>query len=264
MKMKFLLSLLMIFALAGCMSDAQFKEKLGKVIEQNPEIVLKVFEKKPVETVQAFQKAVTEARGELAKKAEQDEKSQMAGMYDKPLAPSITAADAVRGSRSAPIVLVEYSDFQCPFCTRGYNTVTELVKKYGDKIQFVYKHLPLSFHDKAMLAAQYFEAIKLQNNDKAFQFHDALFKDQQKVANGDPFFKSMAKQVGADMARLAKDLNSDAVKTKIQNDMQEAAKFEIQGTPGFVINGIPLKGAYPADQFVTIIEELVKRGKLKL
>ncbi|MBC7429785.1 MAG: thioredoxin domain-containing protein, partial [Bacteriovorax sp.] len=143
-------------------------------------------------------------------------------------------------------------------------TVNNLMKKYEGKIKFVFKHLPLSFHEQAMISAQYFEAIRMQNNDKAFAFHDEVFANQAKLKNGVAFLDSAAKKAGADMVRLKKDLNSDAVKKRIAADVEEAGAFGMQGTPGFLLNGVPVRGAYPAEYFVTLVDELKKRGLLKI
>jgi protein-disulfide isomerase len=139
-----------------------------------------------------------------------------------------------------------------------------LMKKYEGKIRFVYKHLPLSFHPQAMPASQYYEAIRLQNADKAFMFHDEIYKNQRGLQNGEKFLKELAKKVGADMNKLAKDIKSDAVNKRIQEDIEEANKFGFQGTPGFLLNGVPVKGAYPTSHFEDLIGKLKEKGQLKL
>jgi protein-disulfide isomerase len=115
-----------------------------------------------------------------------------------------------------------------------------------------------------MITAQYYEAIRLQDEKKAFAFHDEIFKNQKKLQNGVAFLDATAKAVKADLAKLKKDLNSEAVMKRIQEDMKEAEGFGMQGTPGFLLNGVPVRGAYPTDYFVNLVEELQKRGKLKL
>ena len=140
----------------------------------------------------------------------------------------------------------------------------QLMDKYPGKIRFIYKHLPLSFHEQAMPAAQYYEAVRLQDEKKAFAFHDEIFKNQAKLKNGKAFLDATAKKVGADMARLKKDVESEAVKNRIEADIKEAGSFGMQGTPGFLLNGVPVRGAYPAEYFVSLIDELQKRGKVKL
>ena len=257
-----LLGLMSLFI--GCTSETKLKEQVQKVIKENPDILISAIEEKPTEFVEAFQKAVKVAQGALAKKREEEEKRKLEAHYEKPLVPEIGDSEAIRGLKSAPLVLVEYSDFECPFCTRGFNTVQDLRKKYGKKIQFIYKHLPLSFHAQAMPAAKYFEALRLQSSELAYKFHDEIFKNQRKLKNGEKFLKAIVKKVGGDQSKLEKDLNDPKIAKKIQNDIKEANKFGIQGTPGFLINGVPVKGAYPASHFSKIIDELKKRGKVKL
>ena len=115
-----------------------------------------------------------------------------------------------------------------------------------------------------MSSAKYYEAIRLQSEEKAFKFHDKIFDQQGKLRKGEPFLKGLAKELGVDMKRLAKDLESDVIEKRIKEDIAEAAKFGIQGTPGFVFNGIPVKGAYPGSHFDKIVDELKKRNMVKL
>ncbi len=262
--LKFLGLSVLCIGLFGCMSDAQFKEKLSKTLKENPKILTEAIEKNPVEVITAFQNAVKEAQSSMAKNRDDDEKKQLEDSFNNPLSPVIRSDETIRGPKDAPLTLVEYSDFECPFCARGFTTVMELLNKYGNKIRFVYKHLPLSFHEQAMMAAQYYEAVRLQSPEKAFKFHDTIYKDQRKLKNGEAFLKEVAKQVGADMKKVAKDFNSKEVLDRIESDQQEAAKFGMQGTPGFVLNGVPVRGAYPTSHFNNIVEELKKRGKLSL
>jgi protein-disulfide isomerase len=253
-----------LLGLTSCMSDSQLKDKMTKLMKENPKILVEAIEANPAEFVEAIQKAAKNAQEVLKKRRAEEEKKKLAETFDKPLVPNIRADEAIRGDKNAPLTLVEYSDFECPFCKRGFDTVQALRAKYGNKIRFIYKHLPLSFHKQAKIGAQYFEALRLQDPEKAFKFHDALFDDQRKVKNGAKFFDKLAKGVGANMKKLAADLNSKVVNDRIEEDLKEAAGFGMQGTPGFLINGVPVKGAYPPDHFVGIVDELVKRGKVKL
>jgi protein-disulfide isomerase len=116
-----------------------------------------------------------------------------------------------------------------------------------------------------MIAAQYLEAIRLQNPKAGWKFHDMIFENQSKLKSGnEAWLKKIAKKLGMNMKRLAKDVKSDKVKARIAADMKEATKFGISGTPGFILNGIPIKGAYPLSHFKKIVGELTKRGLLKL
>ncbi len=260
------LTLLLLGSLifTSCTSNEKMKEQISEILKNDPKILTAAIEKHPAEFIEALQKAAKIAQEELGKKREQEEKQKLEESFDKPLTADIRKDESIRGPKDAPITLVEYSDFECPFCSRGFETVQTLLKKYEGKIRFVYKHLPLSFHEQAMISAQYYEAIRLQNEKKAFAFHDLIFKNQAKLKNGVGFLDATAKEVGADMNKLKKDLNSAAVTARIEADVKEAGSFGMQGTPGFLLNGIPVKGAYPTEYFVGLIEELQKKGKLKI
>lgn len=250
--------------LMSCTSDKAMKDQISKILKENPAILTEAIEKHPAEFITALQNASKNAQEAMGKQREQEEKKQLEDSFSNPLVAEIRTDEAIRGPKDAVITLVEYSDFECPFCSKGNETVNALMKKYEGKIRFIYKHLPLSFHESAMITAQYFEAIRMQNTEKAFLFHDEIFKNQAKLKNGVAFLDSAAKKAGADMVKLKKDLNSDAVKNRIAADVQEAGKFGMQGTPGFLLNGVPVRGAYPADYFVTLVNELEKRGKIKI
>lgn len=256
---------LVLFSLAALMATAcTSKEDIKKMLKENPEIITEAIEANPVKFIDALNNAVKIAQEGEGKRREEEEKKALEESFNNPLQAELRSDESFRGNKDAPITLIEYSDFECPFCARGYNTVMELMKKYDGKIRFVYKHLPLSFHPHAMPASQYYEAIRLQDPKKAWEFHDRIYKDQRKLQNGEGFLKSIAKDLKVDMARLEKDIKSEAVQKRIDADMAEAAKFGFQGTPGFLLNGVPVKGAYPASHFEGLVDELVKRGKIKL
>lgn len=253
-----------IGALVMAASCTTSKEDLKKLLKENPEIVTESIKANPAKYIEALNEAVKSAQEGDGKRREEEEKKQLEGAFNNPLQAEMRADESWRGNKDAPITLIEYSDFECPFCSRGYQTVMELMKKYDGKIRFAYRHLPLSFHPQAMPASQYYEAIRLQSPEKAWAFHDAIYLNQRKLQNGEAFLKAEAKKLGVDMNKLAKDVKSEAVQSRIDADMAEAGKFGFQGTPGFLLNGIPVKGAYPASHFDGLIEELKKRGKITL
>lgn len=260
MKLKLILMLVIVGILTSCTSEKQLTEMLKK----NPEILTEAIKANPTKFIDALNDAVKIAQKDQAKRREDEEKKKLEESYNNPLKAEIRSDELIRGNKDGVITLIEYSDFECPFCRRGYNTVLNLLEKYEGKIRFVYKHLPLSFHANAMPASKYYEAIRLQDEDKAIKFHDKLYDSQSKLKQGEKFFKSVAKELKVDMKKLAKDINSEAVQKRIDEDMKEAAKFGFQGTPGFLLNGVPVRGAFPESHFADIISELVKRGKLSL
>lgn len=243
---------------AGCTASPK---DLKKVMSENPDIIFEAIEKNPEAFAKSIEKSMREARRLGQEKQEKDAKTAMEEEFKNPKTPEIASDRAVLGSKEAPILVVEYSDFQCPFCSRGYQTVKELKKKYGDKIRFMYKHLPLDFHPLAMPAAQRFEAIALQSTEKAYAYHDAVFENQKDLnAGGEAWLDKMAKKVGADVTKMKKDITDPKVADRIKADIAEAQKFGITGTPGFVVAGVTLRGAYPIASFDEIIEKKLGRG----
>ena len=246
--------------LMGCVNKKDLASEIKAAIKKDPTIIADAFKEHPEEMLEALS-GLSGARRKLQQRKEEEAQAQE---FANPKKPLIRPDETIRGTKGAPLVLVEYSDFECPYCTRGLKTVQDLLKKYSGNIQFIYKHLPLDFHRNAMLASQYYEAVRLQDEQKAFKFHDEIFKNQRKLKKGEGFLKSLAKKFNVNMNKLAKDINSSKVKNRIKQDMEEAARLGFQGTPGFLINGISVKGAYPIEHFDKIIKKLVEMGKLNL
>lgn len=244
-------SAVLALVFAGCTS----KQQIEKAIEENPDIVFNAIKKNPKKFVEVVNEAVRKAQESGREDEAREEAVRMDEEFKNPKVAVIEEGRVIFGKKDAPITIVEYSDFQCPYCSRGYGTLKEVEKEYGDKVRVVFKHLPLDFHPMAMPAAKYFEAIALQDHKKAEKFHDAVFENQKELnSDGEKFLKATAKKVGADLKKIEKDLNSEAIQKKIAADMEEARKFEFSGTPGFLINGVSLRGAYPAPEFKKIID----------
>ena len=258
--MKFLGAALILMGLSGCVSDTKIKEML----KNDPTILAEAIKANPTVILDALREAAQAAQAEQAKNRDKQMEDEMMKAIDNPLTPNIRADETIRGNKDAPIILVEYSDFECPYCARGFQTVEQLKKQYGDKLQFIYKHLPLDFHKFAMPSAQYYEAMRLQNEKVAFAFHDMLYKNPEMVKAGEKAYTDFAKKNGLNVAKLKKDAESEAVAKRIAEDMEEAKKFDMNGTPGFLINGVPVRGAYPASHFDMIIKKLVEKGRIKL
>ena len=232
------------------------RDELKKALDANPDLVLAALKKSDKA---AFFDVVVDAQKEYQikkeKEAEEQEKKDLDNAFKNPYKPVIDEKTRIRGDKNAPITLVEYSDFECPYCARGYQVLEQVRQKYGPKMRFIYKNMPLvAIHHLAMPAAQWFEAVAVQNPDKAWIFQDKMFQNQGQI--GDEFFRKTVKDLGLDVKKAEKDRLSDAVQAKIQADMKEAREFGFTGTPGFLINGVPLRGAYPPEEFDKIIAKL--------
>lgn len=249
MKIRHLGLPVLVLTLVGC------TQALEKAIEQNPDIVFNAIKKNPKKFIEVVNEAARTAQEGARADEEKAEQTRMEEEFKNPKQPKIEDNRVVFGAKSAPITIIEYSDFECPYCAKGYENLREVRKMYSDKVKVVYKHLPLDFHPLAMPAAKYFEAFAMQMPDKVEEFHDEIFNKQREFKEKkEEFLKSTAKKLGANMGKLMKDLESEAVKGRIAADMEEAKSFGFSGTPGFLINGVSLKGAYPPPFFQKIID----------
>lgn len=250
---------LMALALSNCAPSAK---QIKEAVEKDPSIVFVAIEKDPEKFIEVVNKAAQEAQKKAQEKMIAEEGQKREEEYKNPLKPEIQEDRVIFGNKNAKVTIVEYSDFQCPYCGRGYQTIEQVLKAYPNDVRVLYKHLPLDFHPMAMPAARYFEAIAKQDKEKAKKFYHIVFENQgDLVAKKDAFLKETAKKVGADMKRLDKDLKGDDITKRIEADMEEAKKFNFSGTPGFIINGVSLRGAYPFQDFKEIIDHQLKAAK---
>ena len=162
-----------------------------------------------------------------------------------------------KGSSKAQVTIVEFSDFQCPFCSRVLPTLDKLIKDYPDKIRVFFKHNPLPFHSDAPLAAQ--AAVAAEAQGKFWQMHDILFKNQQNIKR--PDLEKYAKEIGLDVEKFKKDIDSPATKKRVDDDTELGKKLGVQGTPNFFINGRPIRGAVPYEQFKSAVDDELARAK---
>lgn len=166
--------------------------------------------------------------------------------------------DHFKGDDNAPVVIVEFSDFECPFCTRFYSETLALIEETyinTGKVKFVYRDFPLSFHPNAQKAAEAAECAGEQ--DKYYEMHDKLFEEG--VNGGVNSFKQFASDIGLDTNKFNECLDSGEMASEVQKDMQDGSAVGIRGTPGFIINGQLVSGAQPFSNFKQVIDaELAK------
>ena len=204
-------------------TDAQLEAKVLQIIRNHPEVVL--------ESVQAYQQ----------KKQAQQQQSQKAfveGMKANPK--SVIGASPATGAPDQKIVLLEFSDFQCPYCAKAHQTLKQFMATHQNQVTLVYKYLPLTkIHPEAMPAAKAAWAASQQG--KFWEFYDALFTQQEKL--GEPLYAATAKALNLDLKRFDQDRNSEAASAAIKKDMDMAEQLGVTGTPFLVMNGEPVSGA---------------------
>ncbi|MDE0885136.1 MAG: thioredoxin domain-containing protein [Myxococcota bacterium] len=160
------------------------------------------------------------------------------------------------GGENAPVTLIEFSDFQCPFCSRVTGTLDQVEKAYGDKVRIVFKHLPLRMHSKAPMAHAAAEAANRQG--KFWPMHDLIFSNQRDLS--EETYVVYAGQIGMNVDQFKKDMASASVKARVDADSREAEKLGVTGTPGFFVNGYFLSGAKPFSEFQKAIDAQLNKG----
>ena len=181
-------------------------------------------------------------------------------LLEAPRAPVDAGRSPRRGAAAAPVTIVEFSDFQCPFCKRAKPTLRQVQEKYGNRVSFVYKDLPLlSIHPEAQPAAEAARCAGEQG--KFWEFHDALFAEARLTKDS---YGPIANKLGLNAEALQKCRDSGRHRAAVQADLEQARKLGAQATPTFFINGIMLEGAQPLEAFTQIIDsELVSRKDAK-
>ncbi|MDG2050000.1 MAG: DsbA family protein [Myxococcota bacterium] len=162
-----------------------------------------------------------------------------------------TAGSPSIGPEDAAVTLIEFSDFQCPFCGRVNPTLDQIEEAYGDDVRIVFKHLPLRIHPQAPMAHAASEAAKSQG--KFWEMHDLIFTNQRELT--EEKFVEYAGQIGLDVEQFKVDMASPEIKKRVDADTAEASQLGVTGTPGFFINGKFVSGAKPFADFKRRIDE---------
>ncbi|WP_394843458.1 thioredoxin domain-containing protein [Pendulispora brunnea] len=177
----------------------------------------------------------------------------------------VDSKDPVWGNRAAPVTIVEFSDFQCPYCGRVEPTIEQIKTTYGpDKVRIVWKNEPLPFHQNAKPSAEAGQGVfELKGNDAFWKFHDLAFKNQQQLTQEN--YEKWAQQAGVtDMAKYKAGLSSHKWADKVEKDHAIAKQVGINGTPGFMINGVSLSGAQPFEKFKSVIDQELQKAQAKI
>ncbi len=156
----------------------------------------------------------------------------------------------IRGPEDAPVTIVAYSDFQCPYCSRVHPTLQRLLATYPQSVRLVFKHNPLPMHPDAPLAHR--ASIAAAEQGQFWEMHDLIFSNIRDLSRNT--LMSYASDLDFDLAKFTADIDSDRVATLLSQDMAESERLGINGTPTFLINGKFVSGAQPFDNFQALIE----------
>ena len=218
------------------------------MVSISPKDLAKVIKKDPVTFIDAI-KVSSEAHQK--KNAEKAFNKQLKNPAKIPIKGRV-----VFGNTKAPVTIVEYSDFQCPYCAKAAHSMKQIREKYNGKVKLVYKHFPLSFHPFAKPASEYFEAIAFIDHSQAKKFHDSIFdnfslyaklKGQREIHNK---LRRLVKKMGLDIKAVKNNMKK--ARKIVQQDISEAEKLNVRGTPSFFVNGVNSNGRveYLIDRFL--------------
>lgn len=237
---------IILFSLAPAMAAAEapidedkLREIIKEVIKENPKLML--------DTINDYIKE--------QKKKKQVE--QLESSFKNRIKLEVSENNPSKGPEDAAITLIEYTDFQCPYCDRGAKTVKDVMKKYPGKIRLVFKNNPLNFHKQALPAAK--AALAANKQGKFWKYHDLLFKNSSKL-NEDMFVK-FAENLKLDIETFNKDRASGEIADQIDAEIAEAEKHKMKGTPSFAANGVVIRGAQSLDYFSKVIDRLLEEKK---
>jgi predicted DsbA family dithiol-disulfide isomerase len=161
----------------------------------------------------------------------------------------------VRGNPKAPVTVVEFSDFQCPYCVRARPTVDRVRETYGDQVRWVFRHFPLDFHAQAEKAGE--AAACAGEQGKFWEMHDLLWANTTKLQVAD--LKAHAASLGLDGPKFGECLDSGRYTGLVEADLEAGQGYGVSGTPAFFVNGRPLVGAQPFDAFAQVIDDELQR-----
>ena len=239
MRILFLISIVLTtsITMSGCTSSAQptnnlinpeLEQQVLQIIRDNPKVI--------IESVQAYQQEQQQQREANQKEILQQFKNN----------PQEQIGDSPTfGSTDQKIVLFEFSDFQCPFCAEVQKNLKEFMDKHEDRVTLVFKHLPLTrIHPQAIPAAK--AAWAAQQQGKFWEYHDALFEQQDKLE--EQLYIEVANNLGLDIDKFNSDRQSQEAIASIETDLKLAQKIGISGTPFFVMNGETFSGAVKLSQ----------------
>lgn len=220
------------------MDESTMRQLVLDVIKENPQVVY--------EAVSDYARS----------QKEQARLQELERSFSKRVKISVDASDPVKGPANAVITIVEFTDFQCPYCARGAGVMDDLLQQYAGKVKLVFKNNPLKFHELAVPAAK--AALAAHQQGKFWPFSELLFDNSNDLTS--ELFVTIAEQLGLDMKRFNRDRDSDQIARRIATDRQQAVEHGFTAAPTFVINGVVVVGAQRLDYFKTVVDRLLNEA----
>lgn len=234
--------------------SAALKAAMTQLLRDNPELVLDVLRGHSEDVLEIAQQGnMQRKRKALIAQWEQD--AQVAKKVN-------LDGHASRGPANAPVTIVAYSDFTCPFCRGADQVLNQVLSRYKNKVRLVFKPLPKEKVPVSLAAARYSLAAFMQDSDKGWDFYEQIFAGMENLEqDGENFLKATALRVGLDLKRLMADASGSKVQAMIDADRAEANTLQVPGTPYFLVNNLAVRGALPKELFEDAIDMALRLKK---
>ncbi|NDY57725.1 thioredoxin domain-containing protein [Desulfovibrio sulfodismutans] len=254
-KRRVIVALLVIFgfSVVPARGAQNVEAEMRTLLKEHPEILLEALRKEKAQLLGILEEAAQERQ-------QAEEKRRIEEEMKNPLKPVLDPGRLSLGKADAPVVVVEYSDFFCHYCAAGAGIMKELIKTRPEAVKVVFKHFAAA--PVSRQAALIFEALGLQKPELAWAFHDAVFANQEKLAEGgEAALRELAVSLGADAARLDADMKRPELDERLKKDVEEARAFKFRGTPTYVVGGMSIRGAAPLPVFEEAVDKAVQNAK---
>lgn len=234
-------------ACAASQAEEEFAAMLRQALKKHPEIVLDILREHSESVLDIAQQGSNVRR-----------KKNMENQWREDLkhAKSVTTANRpVLGPSNALVTVVAFSDFTCPYCQQAAEVLDRIVQERPQEVKVIFKHMPHGQDSPARLAAEYFIAASFQNDRAPWLLYKSFFKEPEKLSgDAQNFTVKAAEQAGLNMKRLAADLKNKKVAAILEEDLSDAKKLGVEGTPYFLVNNLTVRGAVSFDIFNAAVD----------
>ena len=235
-------------------SEIEFIRMLRNTLKNHPDLVLEILREHSESVLDIAQQGSNIRR---------KKNMELQWREDLKKAKSVTTTNRpVLGPANAPVTVIAFSDFTCPYCQQAAEVLDRIVRARPQDVRVIFKHMPYSKDSPARLAAEYFVAASLQNNHAPWLLYKSFFAEPEKLtAEAQSFTARVAEQAGLDMKKLTADLKSKKINAIIEEDQSDAKKLNVEGTPFFLVNNLTVRGAVPYDIFNAAVDMALANNK---